>query len=65
MLPGPQLLRLSGLLQLAGPEAMREMQDAIVAHEGCQLYGSLPVPRVAGNFHLSVNAQSFHIMRQV
>jgi hypothetical protein len=44
---------------------MREMQDAIIAHEGCQLYGSLPVPRVAGNFHLSVNAQSFHIMRQV
>ncbi len=60
-----QMLRLSGLFAMAGPEALREMQEAIVAREGCQLYGSLPVPRVAGNFYLSVNAQSFHVMRQV
>lgn len=60
-----QLLRLSGILQLAGPEAMRDMQEAIAAHEGCELHGKLPVPRVAGNFHLSVHAQSFYVLRQV
>jgi hypothetical protein len=58
-------LRLSGLLQLAGPEAQRETQEALAAHEGCVVRGKLPVPRVAGSFQLSVTAQSFFMTHQV
>ena len=60
-----QLLRMTGLLQLAGPEALREMQDAFAAGEGCRVHGTLPVPRVAGDFQLSINAQSLYMLRQV
>ena len=60
-----QLLRMTGLLQLAGPEALREMQDAFIAGEGCRIHGTLPVPRVAGDFQLSINAQSLYMLRQV
>ena len=41
------------------------MDEAIAAQEGCRLYGSLPVPRVAGDFHVSVNAQGMQALRQV
>lgn len=60
-----QILRMSGLFSLLGPEAMREMQEAVAAHEGCRLYGSLPVPRVAGDFHVSVSASGYQIVREV
>ena len=43
---------------------MREMQEALAAHEGCNLYGSLPVPRVAGDIHVTANTQSGMILRQ-
>jgi hypothetical protein len=56
---------MTGLLQLAGPEALREMQDAFAAGEGCRVHGTLPVPRVAGDFQLSINAQSLYMLRQV
>jgi len=59
-----QLLRMSGLFQMAGPEAMHAMQVALEAREGCRLKGSLPIPRVAGDFHFSVNSQSFFLMRE-
>jgi hypothetical protein len=56
---------MTGLLQLVGPEALREMQDAFTAGEGCRIHGGLPVPRVAGDFQLSINAQSLYMLRQV
>ena len=56
---------MTGLLQLVGPEALREMQDAFAAGEGCRVHGTLPVPRVAGDFQLSINAQSLYMLRQV
>ena len=33
------------------------MELAVNHHEGCNVYGSLNVQRVAGNFHISVHSQ--------
>lgn len=41
------------------------MMDAFAAGEGCRVHGTLPVPRVAGDFQLSINAQSLYMLRQV
>ena len=51
-------------MQLTSPEAMKDMQEALRAREGCQLECKLPVPRVAGSFHISMHAQSFELARQ-
>ena len=40
------------------------MQEAFIAGEGCRIHGTLPVPRVAGDFQLSINAQSLYMLRQ-
>lgn len=32
--------------------------------EGCNIFGHLDVSRVAGNFHISVQAQSFYHMKK-
>ena len=40
------------------------MQDAFIAGEGCRIHGTLPVPRVAGDFQLSIDAQSLYMLRQ-
>lgn len=60
-----QLFLFGGYLQLTSPEAMKDMQDALTAQEGCQMLCKLPVARVAGAFHVSVHSLSFELVRQV
>jgi hypothetical protein len=59
-----QFFLLGGLLQLTSPEALKDMQDGLRAREGCQLECKLPIPRVAGSFHISMHSQSYELARQ-
>jgi hypothetical protein len=38
------------------------LNQAMDAHEGCNLAGWLDVQRVAGNFHISVHAEEFLLL---
>ncbi|CAI5521044.1 unnamed protein product, partial [Closterium sp. Naga37s-1] len=52
--------------EVVGLEQMvLDVQKAMAAGEGCQLYGHLSVERVAGNFHVSVHGQSYLVLQQV
>ncbi|GJP41144.1 hypothetical protein CLOM_g828 [Closterium sp. NIES-68] len=46
-------------------QTVLDVQKAMAAGEGCQLYGHLAVERVAGNFHVSVHGQSYMVLQQV
>ena len=41
---------------------MNALNQAMDAHEGCNLAGWLDVQRVAGNFHISVHAEEFLLL---
>ena len=40
------------------------MELAVKDHEGCQVEGWLDVQRVAGNFHISVHADDFFLLKE-
>lgn len=41
------------------------LNQAMDAHEGCNVAGWLDVQRVAGNFHISVHAEDFLMLTKV
>eukprot|EP00959_Pyramimonas_sp_CCMP1952_P376452 7885186-Pyramimonas_sp.AAC.2 len=44
---------------------VKNIMDSLRAKEGCNIAGRLEVQRVAGNFHVSVHSQSFHVLEAV
>ena len=56
---------MAGVVRVLRTSAWREAQEvaalnqAMDAHEGCNVVGWLDVQRVAGNFHISVHAEDF------
>jgi len=44
-------------------DAVKKLQGEL--GEGCSVYGSLQVSKVAGNFHFSMHAQDFHVLTHV
>mmetsp|Transcript_32124 Transcript_32124/g.44540 ORF Transcript_32124/g.44540 Transcript_32124/m.44540 type:complete len:338 (+) Transcript_32124:258-1271(+) len=49
----------------ASSESVRKIKIALARREGCNIAGYLEVDRVAGNFHVSVHSQSFHVLDAV
>jgi hypothetical protein len=43
----------------------RDVNMAMEAHEGCNMYGWLDLQRVAGNFRVSVHVEDFFMLSRV
>ncbi len=46
-------------------QELNMLNEAVDAHEGCNVKGWIDVQRVAGNFHISVHADNFMMLRKV
>mmetsp|Transcript_49667 Transcript_49667/g.94914 ORF Transcript_49667/g.94914 Transcript_49667/m.94914 type:complete len:344 (-) Transcript_49667:178-1209(-) len=46
-------------------DTVNKLKESLARGEGCNIAGYLEVERVAGNFHVSVHAQSFHVLEAV
>lgn len=53
------------MIQLVSPQTVTHVREAVRAHEGCRVHGTIRVPRVSGSFHFSVHAASFDVLQQV
>ncbi|KAK3252848.1 hypothetical protein CYMTET_37876 [Cymbomonas tetramitiformis] len=60
-----QLANMFGQRLFIDQEHVNRLKAAVAAEEGCRVHGFLEVERVAGNFHVSVHGQSFHVLEHV
>lgn len=63
--PDPGNMRFNPFHSFVNSESVLKIKRELNAKEGCNIAGYLEVERVAGNFHVSVHSQSFHVLEQV